>query len=111
MSHRHQRTRRRLCCDSVAGAHSPHMEGCRHYTRTPPADDRHTLAEALDRVGLSKYTRRVVFEELAWDLPDGAYLALAEEFGLNINELVDFAPARSERGKPRGEEVADASDQ
>ena len=32
--------------------------------------------------------RRDVFECIAADLPDGAYLAMAEEFGLNPEDLI-----------------------
>jgi hypothetical protein len=37
--------------------------------------------------GASKEARRDVFESVADDLPDGAYFAMAEEFGLGPDDL------------------------
>lgn len=47
------------------------------------------LHDATETKDLPVDARRAAFEMMAEDLPDGAYFAMAEEFGLSPEDLVD----------------------
>ncbi len=73
----------RRCCGTPRGK-GPHRSSC-HQAFTPPS---RSLAEDFDKGGISKATRREILDDVYGDLPDGAYLAVAEEMGLSVEDLM-----------------------
>ncbi len=74
----------RRCCKTPKGK-APHRPGC-HQGFAPP---KRNLRDDLDRGGVSKAVRREILEDVYGDLPDGAYLAVAEEMGLSVEDLME----------------------
>lgn len=71
----------RKCCDTIKG-NGPHMPNCVH------ADSRRRR-HRNPLHGLDKATRRMVLDDLGGDLPDGAYFALAGQFGLDTDDFLE----------------------
>lgn len=68
----------RKCCGTPRGIHSPHHRGC-------PNDD--SLRGSFDRDGLSAKDRIDLLDDIAGDLGDGAYFAMAEEMGIDPEDF------------------------
>jgi hypothetical protein len=67
--------------------------GCGGEFKTKSAKRRHKKSGDCpgeeDLTKLPRDARRAAFECMAEDLPDGAYFAMAEEFGLEPTDLID----------------------
>jgi len=92
--------KRYLCTDcrrrfGTVGARKEHWRKTKcEYGHGTTIDSNHTVAQSARMqdfgqwvAGASKEARRDVFESIHGDLPDGAYLAAAEEFGLDAEDL------------------------
>lgn len=74
-------TKKRKCCGTPRGS-GPHSPACPQRTSEP-------LSKRFDRDGVTKAARMDLLNDVAGDMPDGAYFAMAEEFGIDIEDFID----------------------
>lgn len=73
----------RKCCDTPRGGNFPHLHGCVNAD----GGTQHPLR------GMSKADRIDMMHAVGGDLPDGAFLALAGELGVGVDDLCDSGKA------------------
>ena len=79
----------RKCCPTPRGP-GPHKPGCPQNGQAHAAEFRRSLSR------MSKRDRIDLLDDIADDMPDGAYFAMADEMGIDVE---DFAELSGESGK------------
>ena len=74
----------RKCCDTLKGS-NPHHPDC--LNATPRRRQYRNFKEILEQS--DKKIAREILDDVYGDLPDGAYFAVAEEFGLEPEDFIE----------------------